>query len=48
MPDALVYLILAAIALLGLIALPFIVALLVYIAPIAIAVAVGLWLYHAI
>lgn len=48
MNETLTYLILFALGLLALFALPFIVALAAYVLPIALAVAVGLWIYHAI
>lgn len=46
--DALTYLILAAAAIVALFALPLIITLAAYVAPIAIAIACGLWLYHAL
>lgn len=48
MYDTVALLILAIAGLLALVALPFIIALAAYVAPIAIAVACGLWLYHAL
>lgn len=48
MYDTVAMLILAAAAIVALFALPFVIALAAYVAPIAIAVACGLWLYHAL
>jgi hypothetical protein len=46
--DTVAMLILAIAGLLALVALPFVIALAAYVAPIAIAVACGLWLYHSL